>query len=59
MTSLFGTVSSVSDEAVSSEISSHSLCLFSTVSNHSGASIWLVLSIGLSAMLVSAKLLVI
>lgn len=49
--SQFGTTSSVSDKAVSSEISSHSLCVFSTVSNHSGPSIWLVLSIGLSAML--------
>lgn len=49
--SQFGTVSSVADEAVSSEISLHSLCVFSTVSNHSGASIWLVLSFGFSVML--------
>ena len=49
--SQFGTASSVSDEAVSSEVSLHSMCVFSTVSNHSGASIWLVLSIGFSVML--------
>lgn len=49
----FGAAPRVSDEAVSSEISLHLLCVcvFSTVSSHSGGSIWLVLLIGLSLLL--------
>lgn len=39
----FGTGSSVSDKAVSSEGSLHLMCVcVFTVSNHSGSSIWLV-----------------